>query len=91
MSIHLCCVFHFVSFQTKHRFDIRIGPVRFNLTSLDKDTPLVRVGFRQVPFFFPIRCGNKSASELGIIQKTKKKTKIRLMLTINCLTKAYEN
>ena len=76
----------FGSFQTKHGFDIRIGPV--SLTSLDKDTPLVRVGFRQVPFFF--NC-NKSASELGIIQKTKKKTKIRLTLMTNCLTKAYEN
>ena len=91
MSIRLCCVFHFVSFQTKHGFDIGIGPVSFNLTSLDKDTPLVRDGFRQVPFFFSIRCGDKSASELGIIRKAKKKTKIRLTLTINCLTKAYEN
>ena len=90
MSIRLCCVFYFVSFQTKHGFDIRTGPVSFNLTSLEKDTPLVQVGFRKVPFF-SIRCSNKSASELGIIQKTKKKTKIKLMLTINCLTKAYEN
>ena len=52
MSSRLCCVFHFVSFQIKHGFDIRIGLVSFNLTSLDKDTPLVRVGFRQVPIFF---------------------------------------
>ena len=71
-------MFHFVLFQTKHRFDIGIGPVSFNLTSLDKDTPL-------------IRCGSKSASELGLIQKTKNKTKIRLTLMINCPTKANEN
>ena len=36
ISIRLCCVF-----QTKHGFNIGIGPVSFNLTSLDKDTPLV--------------------------------------------------
>ena len=41
MSIHLCCVFHLVSFQTTHGFDIRIGPVSFNLTSYEKDTPLL--------------------------------------------------
>ena len=40
--------FRFVSFQTKHGFDVGIGPVSFNLTSLDKETPLVQVGFRQV-------------------------------------------
>ena len=67
-------MFHFVSFQTKHGFDIGIGPVSFNLTSLDKDTTFVWVGFRQVPFFFSIRCGSKSASELGLIRKTKNKT-----------------
>ena len=80
----------FRSSQTKHEFDIGIGPVSFTLTSLGKDTPLVRVGFRHVPFFFSIRWGSKSASEPGLIRKTKKQTEIRLTLTINCLTKAYE-
>ena len=61
ISIRLCCVFHFVSFQTKHGFDIGIGPVSFNLTSLDKDTPHIRVGFGQVPFFF-----NSLQQEIGV-------------------------
>ena len=86
ISIRLCCIFHFISFQTKHGFDIGIGPVSFNLAALDKDTPLVWVGFRQVPFFFQF----DAAVNQHLNWKTKKKTKIRLMLTINCLTKAYE-
>ena len=40
-------MFHFILLQTKRGFDILIGPV--NSPALDKDTPLIRVGFRQVP------------------------------------------
>ena len=43
-SLH---VFHFVSLQAKHGFDIRIGPVSFNSPALDKDMSLIWVGFRQ--------------------------------------------
>ena len=77
---------HFVSFQTKQGFYIGVGPVSFNLTSLKKDHLLFELVSDR--YHFSIRYGSKSTSELGLIRKTKNKTKIRLMLTINCLTKA---